>query len=207
MTPEKTALDRQKERRSSGWSVPADRPLGRSAPGTASRPERKLPVRSPSPPTAAGPWAATQPVLVRRVLRPDRHLPVVRASQPTAHLAPLHSTVCRPVRGGRKVTTGCKSFDVFLESEPVRFFLVVVARRKSAETEATDRGMATRETMERVPFLLQQERLNNETRQLPKTIDNGVISIALGNCLDHCQWLGPILFVYHQAQNSNNQEH
>ena len=77
--------------------------------------------------------------------------------------------------------------------EPVRFFLVVVARRKSAETEATDRGMATRETMERVAFLLQQERLNNETRQLPKTIDNGVISIALGNCLDHCQWLGPIL--------------
>ena len=153
MTPEKTALDRQKERRSSGWSVPADRPLGRSAPGTASRPERKLPVRSPSPPTAAGPWAATQPVLVRRVLRPDRHLPVVRASQPTAHLAPLHSTVCRPVRGGRKVTTGCKSFDVFLESEQVRFFLVVVARRKSAETEATDRGMATRETMERVAFL------------------------------------------------------
>ena len=53
--------------------------------------------------------------------------------------------------------------------------------------------MATRETMERVPFLLQQERLNNETRQLPKTIDNGVISIALGNCLDHCQWLGPTL--------------
>ena len=30
---------------------------------------------------------------------------------------------------------------------------------------------------------LQQERLNNETRQLPKTIDNGIISIALGNCL------------------------
>ena len=67
--------------------------------------------------------------------------------------------------------------------EPVRFFLVVVARRKSAETEATDRGMATRERMERAAFLLQQERLNNETRQLPKTIDNGIISIALGNCL------------------------
>ena len=40
--------------------------------------------------------------------------------------------------------------------EPVRFFLVVVARRKSAETEATDRGMATRETMERVAFLSAQ---------------------------------------------------
>jgi hypothetical protein len=44
-------------------------------------------------------------------------------------------------------------------------------------------GLATRETMERVAFLLQQERLNNETRQLPETIENGIISIALGNCL------------------------
>ena len=65
--------------------------------------------------------------------------------------------------------------------------------RKLVTFRSEDRGMATRETMERVAFLLQQERLNNETRQLPKTIDNGVISIALGNCLDHCQWLGPIL--------------
>ena len=56
----------------------------------------------------------------------------------------------------------------------------------------TDRGMATRETMEPAAFLLQQERLNNKTRQLPVTIENGVISIDTGNCLNHSQRLGPL---------------